>query len=226
MLDTVAHQLMRDDPARYEHRRGGGFGFQARPLRYSFTQTSSYDRDFQRTLLSLLAAIGFVLLIACVNVANLMLARTETRQQEFAIRAAVGAGRARLMRQLLTESILLASFAALAGLAVTVLGMKLLVALVPDNIPRLRPIHIDGPALVFTLLVSIGTVLAFGLLPAWQASRACVGNALKRAGAGATISFGVAPLPERPGGGRSGALPALINGRGTHDEKASFVSST
>ncbi|MGO9056019.1 MAG: ADOP family duplicated permease, partial [Candidatus Binataceae bacterium] len=188
MLDTVAHQLMRDDPARYEHRRGGGFGFQARPLRYSFTQTSSYDRDFQRTLLSLLAAIGFVLLIACVNVANLMLARTETRQQEFAIRAAVGAGRARLMRQLLTESILLASFAALAGLAVTVLGMKLLVALVPDNIPRLRPIHIDGPALVFTLLVSIGTVLAFGLLPAWQASRACVGNALKRAGAGATIS--------------------------------------
>ena len=131
MLDTVAHQLMRDDPARYEHRRGGGFGFQARPLRYSFTQTSSYDRDFQRTLLSLLAAIGFVLLIACVNVANLMLARTETRQQEFAIRAAVGAGRARLMRQLLTESILLASFAALAGLAVTVLGMKLLVALVP-----------------------------------------------------------------------------------------------
>jgi predicted permease len=190
MLDIMAHQLVQEDPAHYDdswHRRGSGFGLLARPLRYAFTQNPYYAHDLQRTLFSLLAAIGFVLIIACVNVANLMLARTEKRRQEFAIRGAVGAGRGRLMGQLMTESFLLAGCGALAGLAITALGMKLLVGLIPESIPRLRPIQIDDQALAFTLLISVGTVLAFGLVPAWQASRTSVGNALKWGGTGATI---------------------------------------
>ena len=190
-LDILARRLVQEDPKHYDdswHRRGGGFGLLAHPLSYAFTQGSSQTADLHETLFGLLAAIGFVLLIACVNVANLMLARTETRQQEFAIRGAVGAGRVRLMRQLLTESLTLASLGVLAGLAVTVVGMKLLVNLIPPSIPRLRAIHIDSQALGFTLLISIGTVLAFGFVPAWQAGRTSVGNALKRAGSGVTIS--------------------------------------
>jgi len=189
-LDILARRLVQEDPGHYDdswHRRGSGFGLLARPLRFAFTQASQ-AADLQKTLFGLLAAIGFVLLIACVNVANLMLARTEKRQQEFAIRGAVGAGRGRLMRQLLTESLTMASFGALAGLAITLLGMKLLVNLIPSNIPRLRAIHIDSQALGFTLLISIGTVLAFGFVPAWQAGRTSVGHALKRAGSSVTIS--------------------------------------
>jgi putative ABC transport system permease protein len=190
-LDILARRLVQEDPGHYDdswHRRGGGFGLLARPLSAAFTQGSSQAADLHETLFGLLAAIAFVLLIACVNVANLMLARTEKRQQEFAIRGAVGAGRVRLMRQLLTESLVLASFGALAGLVITLAGMKLLVNLIPPLIPRIRAIHIDSQALGFTLLISIGTVLAFGFVPAWQAGRTSVGNALKRAGSGVTIS--------------------------------------
>jgi len=191
MLDATARQLLREYPSIYDdewRRRGGGFGFLTRPLRYEFTQARYGAHDLQRTLCGLLAAIGFVLLIACVNVANLMLARTEKRQQELAIRAAVGAGRARLMRQLLTESALLAGCGALAGLAFTLVGMHVLVLLIPENIPRLREIHMDGHTLGFALLVSTATAIAFGLVPAWHASRISVSNALKRAGTGSTIS--------------------------------------
>jgi putative ABC transport system permease protein len=190
MLDTVANQLLQEYPAHYNdswHQRGGGFGFLVRPLRHAFTQAYGAG-DLQRTLFGLLAAIGFVLLIACVNVANLMLARTEKRQQEFAVRGAVGAGRGRLMRQLLTESALLAGLGAMAGLMVAALGMKLLVLLVPEHMPCLRIIHLDAGALGSTLLISLGAVLAFGLVPAWHASRSSMGNALKRAGTGATLS--------------------------------------
>ena len=134
------------------------------------------------------AVTGFVLLIVCVNVANLMLARIEKRQHELAIRAAVGAGRFRLMRQLLTESILLACLGAICGLVITCLGMKLLVLLIPESIPRLRPILVDGQALSASLILSLGTALVFGVVPAWHASRTSAGNALKQAGTGATIS--------------------------------------
>ncbi len=191
MLDTLSRQLLQEHPSLYNtefSRRAGGFGFLAYPLRHEFTQTPYGAVDLQQTLFGLLAAIGFVLLIACANVANLMLARTEKRQQELAMRAAVGASRARLMRQLLTESLLLAGYGAVAGLVVAVWGLDVLTLLIPEHIPRLRPIHLDGHALAFTMLVTIGTALAFGLAPAWHASRTSVSNALKRAGTGATIS--------------------------------------
>jgi putative ABC transport system permease protein len=193
MLETVAQQLLREYPDIYGNewrKRGGGFGFLTRPLRHAFTQAPYQARDLQGTLFGLLGAIGFVLLIACVNIANLMLARTERRQQELAIRAAVGASRMRLMRQLLTESVLLAGCGAVAGLVVTFYGMKLLVLLIPETMPRLRAVEMDGHALAFTVLVSVITVLTFGLVPAWFGGRTSVNHALKQAGTGSTVSAG------------------------------------
>ena len=193
MLNVVAQQLLKQYPAIYDdswRRRGGGFALLTRPLRHAFTQTPYGATDLQRTLWGLLAAIGFVLLIVCVNVANLMLARTEKRQQELAVRAAVGAGRLRIMRQLLTESVFLSCIGAIGGLAVMRGGMKVLVSLIPETIPRLRDIQVDANALTTSLILSIGTALAFGLAPAWHASRTSVAHALRQAGTGATISPG------------------------------------
>src|SRR5205814_10085572 len=137
-----------------------------------------------------LAGIGFVLLVASADVTNLTLARTEDRPQDLAVRAALGAGRLRLMRQLLGESVLLACLGGLAGVAVSVIGIKLLAVLIPELMPRLKPIQIDGAALGFTFLISVVTGLVFGCAPAWQAGRAKLNEALKQAGAQATAGFG------------------------------------
>jgi putative ABC transport system permease protein len=133
-------------------------------------------------LLVLLGAVGFVLLIACANVANLLLARAASRIKEVAIRSALGATRRDLLRQLMAESLLLAVVGGVLGLALAWLGMKGVIALRPANVPRITELRIDGLVTAFTLGVAVVTGLLFGLAPAIQTSRANLQDTLKEGG--------------------------------------------
>jgi predicted permease len=140
-------------------------------------------RDVKLTLYLLLGAVALVLLIGCANVANLLLARAAGRTREIAIRAAVGASRGRIVRQLITESAVLAVIAGAAGLLLAKWGSDALVALAPGDVPRLAETGIDGWVLAFTLVISVGASLLFGLAPALQISRVDLNETLKQ-GAG------------------------------------------
>src|SRR4029077_2494818 len=130
----------------------------------------------------LLGAVGFVLLIACANLANLLLARAASREREIAIRAALGASRWRLARQVLPESLLLSRLGGVGGIYLASEGLSLLVALHPANLPRLGEIEVDGTVLAFTLATCLITSILFGIVPAIQVARLELNETLKETG--------------------------------------------
>jgi len=150
--------------ARYPDGFGKGATSVAVPLQQDLT------RGVKPALLAIIGGVVLVLLIACVNVTNLLLARGVQRREEFALRAALGAGRSRLIRQLLTESLLLAVLGGAAGLAVAALGVRVLVALSPESLPRLGAVEVDAAVFAFSLALAALIGLAFGLAPALQAA--------------------------------------------------------
>ncbi|UCG58015.1 MAG: ABC transporter permease [Phycisphaerales bacterium] len=170
LLDVIAARHAQDHP-----KDNRDFGITARPLRMMFTFGA-----LQKTFISLMAAAGFILLIACANLANLLFARTEDRKHELAIRSALGAGRFQLMRQLLVESVLLAVLGGLCGLLVTHWALKALTLLIPAWMPQLRPIQIDFALLGLALALSIVVGTGMGIAPAWFACRGNISNPLKQ----------------------------------------------
>jgi putative ABC transport system permease protein len=138
--------------------------------------------DVRPALFTLLAAVGLVLLIACANVAGLLLAQHAGRNKEIAIRAALGAGRTRLVRQFFLEGLLLSFFGTVAGLAIASGGTKLLLQFVPAGVPRLAQVSLDWRVLGFTMLISLATCLIFGLIPAWHASKPDLHTTLEQTG--------------------------------------------
>jgi putative ABC transport system permease protein len=138
--------------------------------------------EVRPAIMALMGAVIFVLLIACANVANLLLVRASARERELAVRAALGSSPWRLVRQMLSESLLLAFGGALLGLALAELGIKLLVMLAPANLPRLDAVSLDPLVLGFTIACAVASALLFGTLPAWRASRPDLADVLRASG--------------------------------------------
>jgi putative ABC transport system permease protein len=172
-VDAIAARAAKEHPATNEGIR--------------FTFAPIYDRlvgGVRTALLVLMGVVALVLLIAAANVANLLLARAKTREREIAIRTALGAGRARLVRQLLTESVLLSGAGSALGVLLARWLLDVLPTLAAGDIPRLSSVHVDLAVLAFTAAVAIATGLVFGLAPAWQAARLDAGDGLREGGRG------------------------------------------
>ena len=176
-LNIVARRLAHQFPA-----TNRGWGVQFTPL------LTAAVLGVQPLLLSLFGAVASLLLIACANIANLLLARATSRQREIAVRVTLGAGRGRIIRQLLGESLLIAAVGGVLGVLLAYGGLHLLIAFAPEGLPRLREISMDGRALAFTCLLAIATGVGFGLVPALEATAVNAVETLKDGGQGVSAS--------------------------------------
>jgi len=189
LKDDVSHERARaelnaimNQIAREHGSENSGWTVLVVPLYTELVGTS------RQLLLVLLGSVGIVLLIACANAANLLMVRASARQREIAVRLAMGAPRSRVVRQLLTESLLISFTGGALGLALAYGGVRALVSLLPADFPRAHDIHVSGPVLAFTLLVSFITGILFGLAPALQASRTDPKEGLQKSGRTSTAS--------------------------------------
>lgn len=167
---AVGEGLVEENADAYD---GAGIKFYIHPLHSDLVQ------NVRPAILALLGAVALVLLISCTNAASLLLARTKAREKEIAMRAALGAGRGRIMRQVLTESLVLALLAGMVGLLLGAVGLDALLAMQPGNLPRADGIGLDRTVLGFTFGAALLSALFFGVIPAWQASRPQLHDVLK-----------------------------------------------
>jgi putative ABC transport system permease protein len=182
-VETIGAQLAAQYPDSND-----GLGFSSASLHETMVG------GIRQAVLVLLGAVGLVLLIACANVANLLLARAAAREAEMAVRTALGAGRGRLVRQLLTESVILGLAGGGLGLLLAVWGVDLLKSLQPAGIPRLDSIGVDSQVMWFTATLAVLTGIVFGLVPAWQASSTALAGTLKEGGRGTLSTRGGARM--------------------------------
>ena len=171
-LDNIAADLRR----RFPIKEAAGLHIRAEWMRDDLVA------DVRPAIIALMGAVSFVLLIACANVANLMLVRAASRERELAVRSALGGTRWGLIRQMLTESMLVATLGALVGFGLAQAGIQLLLVLAPENLPRLESVSADPSVLVFTILAGIVSAAAFGIVPALRASRPDLADILRSAG--------------------------------------------
>jgi putative ABC transport system permease protein len=174
-LATIQQRIEKDHPSDYS-----SSGIRLKPLHEQFAGAA------QPVLFLLFGAVGFVMLIVCANVANLMLARTASRKKELALRLALGASRARILKQILTESILLATFGGALGVLLALFGTQWLVSLAPRDIPRIEQVGLDPVVLAFALGLSLLTSILFGLIPALAAAKTDLQRDLKLGGRGSS----------------------------------------
>src|SRR5947207_197723 len=182
-MNLVGTQLEKQYPA-----ENAGYGIYVNPL------VNHVAGNVRTPLLVLLGAVGLVLLIACVNVAGLFLARAEARTREIVVRAALGASRASLIRQLIMEAAALAVVAGAVGILASYGGLRGLLAIAPADLPRADEIRIDGLVLMFAAILTAATAILFGLWPAWRLSRVNLQEALREGGRGMTGSHAAARM--------------------------------